>query len=213
MRTTKLLIATLTLILPALGQAQSGWYAGLDVGSAKSDTQIEEYFLFGGTTDRGSGSTTGFRVHGGYQFGRYFAIDLSYVDFGQFSSHFDPNDCPFGAPGPCPFDVRTSINGFIGSLVGILPMGDHWFMNARLGVGTIRVKTDEIGGAGLGGDTTNSGFHYGIGGGYRFNEHWEFVLDYSGYDQEDLGLTLGGDFGAYNLGETTLTSVGVSYRW
>jgi len=212
MRTIKLLAATLTLMLPALAQAQ-GWYAGLDVGSASSDAEIDEYVFLGDTTARGSGSTTGFRLHAGYQFGRFFALDLGYVDFGQFENHFDPDDCPFGAPGPCPFDVRTSINGVIGSLVGILPIGEHWLLDARLGYGNIKVETNEIAGAGLDGSNTNAGFHYGIAGGYRLDEHWEFRLDYSAYDQEDFGLTLGGDFGAYNLGETTMTSLGVTYRW
>jgi OmpA-OmpF porin, OOP family len=212
MRTIKLLIAMLALIFPAFAQAQ-GWYAGLDVGGARSDAEIDEYILLGATTDRASGSTTGFRLHGGYQFGRFFALDVAYVDFGQFENHFDPDDCPFGAPGPCPLDVRTSINGVIGSLVGIVPIGEHWLLDARIGYGQMKIKTEEIGGAGLDGSTTNPGFHFGIGGGYRFGEHWEIRLDYSSYDQEDLGLTLGGDFGSYNLGETTMTAVGVNYRW
>jgi hypothetical protein len=55
--------------------------------------------------------------------------------------------------------------------------------------------------------------NYGIGAGYRFNEHWEVMLDYSGFEQMDFGLTLGGAFGVYDLGETTLTSLGVNYRW
>jgi opacity protein-like surface antigen len=212
MHTLKLL-AAMVLAIPAIAQAQSGWYAGFDVGAAHSDTKINEYVFFGDTTDRGSGSTTSFRLHAGYQFGRFFALDLAYVDFGQFENHFDPDDCPYGAPGPCPFDVRTSLKGVIGSLVGILPIGDHWLLDARLGYGKVNVKTNEIAGAGLDGDSTNDGFHYAIGGGYRFDEHWEFRLDYSAYDQEDFGLTLGGDFGAYNLGETTMTAVGVNYRW
>src|SRR5882672_3442602 len=105
MRTIKLLTAALALILPAMAQAQ-GWYAGVDVGSAKSETKTDNYLFFGDATARANGDTTGFRVRAGYQFGRFFALDLSYVDFGQFESHFDPNDCPFGAPGPCPLDVR-----------------------------------------------------------------------------------------------------------
>ncbi len=59
----------------------------------------------------------------------------------------------------------------------------------------------------------NPAFHYGIGGGYRFNEHWEVLLDYSEYNQEDFGLTLAAHFGVYDLGETSVTSLGVNYRW
>ena len=214
MNLTKLLATTLLVCLPAIACAQSGWYAGLDVGAARTDANIDEHFLLGDTTDRASGSTTGIRLRAGYQFGRFFALEAAYVDFGQFENHFDPNDCPAGAPGPCPVDVRTSINGFVGTLVGILPIGDHWYLDARLGFGTVKIKAKAVGSTDLEASSSNTtGAHYGIGGGYRFNDHWEVLLDYSEYDQLDFGLTLGGEFGVYDLGETSVTSLGVSYRW
>jgi OOP family OmpA-OmpF porin len=211
MRIAKLL-ALLALVLPVTAHA-GAWYAGLDVGNATSDAKIDEHIFLGETTARGSDSTTGWRLRGGYQFGRFFALEVAYVDFGEVEYHFDPDDCPNGAPGPCPFNVRTSINGFVGTLRGIVPIGDHWFLDARLGYGTMSVDADEIGGAAINANTENDAFHYGIGGGYRFNEHWEILLDYSEYNQEDLGTTLTGDSGSYNLGETSVTSLGVSYRW
>jgi OmpA-OmpF porin, OOP family len=211
MRIAKL-FATLALVLPVMAHAGT-WYAGLDVGSAQSEAKIDEYILFGATTARASDTTTGWRVRGGYQFGRFFALEVAYVDFGDVEYHFDPDDCPFGAPGPCPFDVRTSINGFVGTLRGILPIGDHWFLDARLGYGKMKVDTNEIGGASVDASSDNDAFHYGIGGGYRFNERWEILLDYSEYNQEDLGNTLSSDSGSYNLGETSVTSLGVGYRW
>jgi OmpA-OmpF porin, OOP family len=210
MRTAKLL-AALALVLPATAYA-GGWYAGLDVGSAQSEAKIDEYILFGETTARASDRTIGWRVRGGYQFGRFFALEVAYVDFGEVEYHFDPDDCPFGSPGPCPFNVRTSIDGFVGTLRGILPIGDHWFLDARLGYGTMNVDAEEIGGAATNANSDNDAVHYGIGGGYRFNEHWEILLDYSEYAQEDVG-TLGGDSGSYNLGETSVTSLGIGYRW
>ena len=212
MKAIKLLAATLIAAFPVMGQAK-GWYAGLDVGSARTDVEIDEYFFLGATTARASGSTTGYRLHTGYQFGRFFALDIAYVDFGQFENHFDPDDCPFGAPGPCPVDVRTSVSGFIGSFVGILPLGEHWLLDARLGYGQMKIEADDISGDAIDGSSNTAGFHYGLGAGYRFDEHWELRLDYGGYDQEDIGLALSGDFGSYNLGETTLTSLGVKYTW
>jgi len=126
--------------------APGGWYAGLDAGSANSDASVNEYGFFGDTTARGSDTTTGWRLRGGYQFGRFFALEVAYVDFGEVDYHFDPDDCPFGAPGPCPFDVRSSSSGFVGTVRGILPIGDHWFMDAGLGYGKMRVDANEIGG-------------------------------------------------------------------
>jgi opacity protein-like surface antigen len=213
MKATKLLVLGMAVCAPCLAQAQGGWYAGLDVGAARSDAEIDEYAFFGETTDRASSDTTGFRLRGGYRFGRFFAMELTYVDFGQFESHFDPDDCPNGAAGPCPVDVRTSVNGIVANFVGILPLGEHWFLNARAGLGNIKIDTRAVGAIDLDNSTDNDSLSYGIGGGYRFNDHWEVLFDYSGFDQFDLGLTLSGDFGAYNLGETTMTSLGVNYRW
>jgi len=212
MKAVKLLAAAMLACLPAMAQAQ-GWYAGLDVGSARSDSEIDEYYLLGATTDRASGSTTGFRLRGGYRFGRFFALELAYVDFGQFDNHFEPDDCPAGASGPCPVDVRTSLNGFVGNLVGILPLGEHWFLDARLGYGVIEIDTHLQGATDFDFNENSNSFSYGIGGGYRFNDHFEVLLAYSGFDQLDLGLGRSGEFGSYNLGETTMTSLGVNYRW
>ena len=206
------LLAMLALLLPLTSQAQ-GWYAGLDVGSARSDAEIDEHLFLGDTTARASGTTTGFRLRGGYQFGRFFALELAYVDFGELKSHFDPDDCPAGAPGPCPLDVRTAISGLVGTLRGIIPIGDHWYVDGRLGWGKMEVDTNEIGGSELDGNTENEALHYGVGVGYRFGDHWDIALDYSEYNQEDIGLTLFGTFGVYNLGETSVTSLGVNYRW
>jgi hypothetical protein len=211
MKMIKLLV-TLALVLPVMAHAGT-WYAGLDVGSARSDAKVTEYGLFGPATDRGNDTTTGWRVRGGYQFSRFFALELAFVDFGEVNYHFDPDDCPFGAPGPCPFNVRSSTNGFVGTMRGILPIGEHWFLDARLGFAAMHVNADEVGGANIDASSDNEAVHYGIGGGYRLDEHWEILLDYSAYEQEDFGSTLSGDSGAYNLGETTVTSLGVTYRW
>ena len=81
MKMTKL-PAMLALVLPAMANAGS-WYAGLDVGSANSDATFNEYGFFGDTTARGNDTTTGWRLRGGYQFGRFFALELAYVDFGE----------------------------------------------------------------------------------------------------------------------------------
>jgi len=212
MKTRTHLLATLALVLPVMAQAGS-WYAGLDVGNATSDAKIDEHIFLGDTTARASDSAAGWRVRGGYQLGRFFALEVAYVDFGELEYHLDPDDCPNGAPGPCPFNVRTSISGFVGTLRGILPIGDHWFLDARLGYGQLRSDANQIGGAAIESSRDNGAFHYGIGGGYRFNEHWEILLDYSEYNQEDLGNTLSGASGSYNLGETSVTSLGFGYRW
>jgi OmpA-OmpF porin, OOP family len=211
MRMTKLL-ATLALVLPVMSHAGE-WYAGLDLGSARSDGKVNEYGFFGATTAQGTDSTTSWRVRGGYQFGRFFALELAYVDLGEVEYHFEPDNCPNGASGPCPFNVRSSSTGFVGTLRGMVPIGDRWFLDARLGYGKMDVDADQVGSAATNVSNENAAFHYGIGGGFRFNEHWEILLDYSEYNQEDWGDTLTGTSGAYDLGEASVTSLGIGYRW
>ena len=205
------LLAGVALMLPAMVNAQ-GWYAGVDVGSARSDAKINENVL-GQTTARSTETTTAFRLRGGYQIWKWFAVELAYVDFGEVESHFDPDECPPGSPGSCAFDVRTSMSGLLGTLRAIVPIGQHWYVDGRLGWGKMDVHVSEIGGEGLDGDDENTLFQYGIGGGYRINEHWEIALEFSEYNQEDFGETLTGEFGLYNLGESSVTSLGVAYRW
>ena len=69
MKVTKL-VATLALLLPVMAHA-GGWYAGLDAGSASSDATVNEYGFLGDTTAQGNDTTTGWRLRGGYQFGRF----------------------------------------------------------------------------------------------------------------------------------------------
>jgi len=209
----RLWVATLAFGLPAITFAGGSWFAGVDVGDARVEAKIDEYAFLGDTTARSRGSTTGYRLHGGRQFGRFFALEAAYVDFGDIESHFDPDNCPYGAPSPCPFDSRTAISGILINAVGILPIGDRWFLDARTGIGKMKVKTNDLATSGPGRSVTSDGFHYALGGGYRIGDHWEVLLDYGAYEQLDFGLTLGGRFGVYNLGETTMTSLGVNYRW
>jgi len=205
------LVAMLALLLPVTSQAQ-GWYAGLDVGSVRSDAKINENFL-GQTTARSTDITTGFRVRGGYQLWKWFAVELAYVDLGQLESHFDPDECPPIGSNPCPLDIRTSRSGLLGTLRFMVPIRSHWFVDARLGWGKMDTDVSEVGGEGLDGDIEDVVFQYGIGGGYRFDDHWEIAVDYSEYNQEDFGETLSGDFGLYNLGESSVSSIGIAYRW
>ena len=68
-------------------------------GQRQSEAKIDEYVLFGATTARASDTTTGWRLRGGYQFSRFFALEVAYVDFGDVDYHFDPDDCPSVRPG------------------------------------------------------------------------------------------------------------------
>lgn len=55
--------------VPAVGMAQSPWYAGVHIGQSDIDVLDDE--------------DTAFRILGGYQINQNFAAELAYTDFGK----------------------------------------------------------------------------------------------------------------------------------
>jgi hypothetical protein len=214
MNRSKFLAAALLAWLP-LGAHAKGWYVGLEAGRTEADAKIEEHLIGGGVTAEDSGTSSGINLSAGYQFGRFFGMELSYADFGDYEYSFDPDDCPFGNPGPCPFSVSTSFTGFAFSLVGIVPVGERWSLHGRFGVYNMKADSRELAGADLRDSSHEEGFKFGLGAGLKLDEHWQFLLDYSSYQQLDFGLASNvvGDFGTYDVGDTTLLAIGINYHW
>ncbi|HEX7043037.1 MAG TPA: outer membrane beta-barrel protein [Burkholderiales bacterium] len=85
----------LALALMALAPAARGeGYIGLGGGKSDADISVEaEEVLFGiggecglNVTCAFDESDTGFKIFGGNRFNPYFALELSYIDFGEFSA-------------------------------------------------------------------------------------------------------------------------------
>src|SRR6187402_2578567 len=78
----------------------SGWYLGGNIGQAKSD--IDSSRIAGNVLDNSfnvqsiseDDSDTGFKVFGGYQVSKHFAIEGGYFDLGQFD--FSAATLPLG---------------------------------------------------------------------------------------------------------------------
>jgi OmpA-OmpF porin, OOP family len=215
MSRSKVLAAALIACLPLCVHASPGWYAGVDVGKSKAKAEISDFLIIRDSSDEASGSSTGFHLHGGYQFGKYFALELGLADLGDFEFSFDPDECPIGAGDSCPFSAETSLRGVTLNMVVILPLGERWSLNARLGMSQMHVESRQLDGGDLRDSTSESGLHYGIGVGYKLDDHWQFQLTHSTIASMDFdfGLNLADEFGAYDLGDTTLASIGVNYHW
>jgi hypothetical protein len=56
-------------------------------------------------------------------------------------------------------------------------------------------------------------FLYGAGLSYQLNPRVRLRLDWEHNDQISLGLGLGGGAGVYDLGSSSLTSLGFDYRF
>jgi hypothetical protein len=108
------------------------WYAGAGVGQGRFDgySLVDD----GSFTSQGrddSGAT--FRVSGGMGIGKYLALELGYVDFGEASSRAQSDgSSTFWNAGPQ--SVKVEADGFDVSLVGRLPLTDTWGLFAKGGL-------------------------------------------------------------------------------
>jgi OOP family OmpA-OmpF porin len=191
------------------------FYLGFDIGNASLEADSDRYF--GSSGGRQSGDDTGFKLRAGYQFSRYFATELGFVDFGQFSIDDTAYQCPPGVPAPCTFDIRSKTRGPFVNVVLTWPLTEQWGLNARLGALNARVSTREqssVAGepAGRSSDT-NVALQYGLGVSYQLNARFGLGLDWAQYDQIGLGLGIYGGPAVFDLGSSKLLSLGLTYRF
>ena len=57
------------------------------------------------------------------------------------------------------------------------------------------------------------GFLYGVGVNYQVTSRMRLRLNWEHNDQLSFGLNLGGGAGVYDLGSSSLTSLGLDYRF
>jgi len=89
---------------PAVGMAQSPWYAGVHVGQSDIDELDEK--------------DTAFRILGGYQINQNFAAELAYTDFGKVTI--------------APFSLKANAIELVG--VGSWPVADRFSIYGKLGM-------------------------------------------------------------------------------
>jgi len=210
----KLFAWALLVCAPLTAHANPGWFIGFDAGTSRADAEIKDVFLLGDITAEDSASSTGFQLRGGYQFGRFFALELGLADLGDFEHTFSPDDCP-GTVQSCDVSASTSFRGFLISMIGILPLGNRWSLHARAGMSEMQIKSRQFNGDDGAESTREAGAHFSFGVGLKVDEHWQLQLSHSTIEALDFGLGVNGTgvFGVYDVGDTTLTSIGVNYHW
>ena len=78
----------------------SGWYGGINNGQSMADIdhgRISSGLLSGGFTTtviNDDDRDTGYKLYGGYQFKKYFALEAGYFDLGKFE--FTATTVPVG---------------------------------------------------------------------------------------------------------------------
>jgi OOP family OmpA-OmpF porin len=131
----------------AVAADDSGWYGGFNVGASRAkidDARISRGLArsgFGATSFDNDADDIGFKVFGGYQFIKYFAVEGGYTDLGKFE--FKAHTLPPGT-----LNGELKIRGLNFDTVAILPITDRFSAFARGGVMYAESK-DSFGGGGL----------------------------------------------------------------
>lgn len=182
----KFILATVASALlatsPAFAADDSGFYVGAGFGDFGLEFDHSDAIGF-------DGSDTAFKLIGGYQFIKYFGLELEYIDAG------DAEDVWRGEYEGYSVKVTNTVglNAFNGSTVGILPLGEQFRVFGKVGLiywdadAEEKVFYEEL-------DVTEkyrhsddgTDFSWGIGAGFDFTENLGVLVEYQGFEIEDV---------------------------
>jgi OOP family OmpA-OmpF porin len=194
--------------LPAHAQFYAGGSVGRSDISLDGDKRSDQFLDLGfeSATTKIDDKDTAYRIFGGYQLHRYFAVEAAYVDLGRVS--FDTTVVPQGT-----LDGRTRIKGFELSAVGMLPLNDDFSLFARVGAFSADTKTSYVSSGSVelvtGAERQkerSTKLSYGAGATYKLTEHLDLRGEYARYTKLGNERT-GGETDA------NVVSIGVSYRF
>jgi OOP family OmpA-OmpF porin len=192
---------------PALAQAP-GWYGGFGVGPSRSDiddARISGAVLGGGvtatTTDKDN-RDTGYKLYGGYQFHRFFALEGGYFDLGRFD--YTATTSPAGT---LQGDMR--FRGLNLDAVGRLPLTEKLTALGRVGL-TYVDTSDRFQGSGAAvvadphPGKREDAYKYGVGLEYELTQAVALRLEAERYRIND---------GVGNRGNVNLVTAGLVFRF
>jgi opacity protein-like surface antigen len=220
MRRVKLVPVYLTalaaLSAPAFS-ADEKFYVALDAGTTRGDGTFSGGSATNFVTVERSDTTETLRARAGYQFWRYMAVEVGYIDVGDFEFRLDPANCPPAVPTDCDFTTRVSASGPLANIVFTLPVGERWTLKARSGWYHMQFKTRESGpdasdDSGRGKDS-EANVLFGAGVSFRATERVELELGWTWH--EEPGFAEFDLFGVsrFDPGDMAFTSLGIAFRF
>ncbi len=147
-------IAGLGSVLTSAAFAQNSKYGYWGLGVGQSQSQIQDSYttnsLLKSSNNPGSFTSerqdTAYKVFGGYQFNRHFALEAGYFNLGKFTYG---TSVPGGT-----LNGRYEIEGVNVDLVSTMPLGPKWSALARVGVQHANTR-DGFSGPGLPASASN----------------------------------------------------------
>lgn len=169
-----------------------GFYAGAALGKTSVDLDCT-----GASTC--DDSDTSWRVFGGYQFNRNFALELGYINLGE--ARVAGTVPPFGT-----VSATFESTAFDLVAVGSMPIADRFSIYGKIGLYRADTDVDVAVGAGAGTESdTNADITFGIGVRYDFTRNLGVRAEWQRYSDVTAG-----EFGESDL---DVISVGVLFRF
>jgi OmpA-OmpF porin, OOP family len=224
MDTRTAFIATGLLILgaaaaaqtPGPGQPDSRFFAGVDIGKSKLEASASSQFFSAQNGSR-SGDDTGYRLRLGYQFSGSFALEIGFVDFGQFTARNIEAFCAGQGGATCFYDLDSSTRGAFANLLWSWRFHPGWSLDTRVGALNADVSNTEQESGNPGtrvrSSDTNTALYYGLGVSYEITPRLSTGIEFAEYEQVGLGLGFSGGPAIFDLGSSRLLSLGLTYRF
>lgn len=201
------LVALAVIASPFAVADDSGWYVGANVGQSRA--KIDNERITSGLSGSGFGTTsitnddrdTGYKIYGGYQINKNFAVEGGYFDLGKFG--YTATTVPAGT-----LSGNIKLKGLNLDLVGTLPITEKFSAFGRVGVNYAQAR-DSFAGTGAvvvvnpNPSKRDTNYKVGLGLQYAFTESLAMRAEVERYRINDA---IG------NKGDIDLVSVGLLYQ-
>lgn len=202
-------LAALAALASPLASAEGlGWYGGANIGRSSAtidDARISSSLLGSGFTSNtisNDDRDTAYKIYGGYQLNRNFAIEGGYFDLGNFG--YTATTVPAGT-----LNGNIKLRGLNLDLVGIVPITDKFSAFGRVGLNYAQAR-DSFSGTGAvyvaNPNPSKYGTNYKVGLGvqYAFTDALAMRLEAERYRIDDA---------VGNKGHIDVASLGLIYRF
>lgn len=202
------LLATVSSSWVIAQDATTGPYIGANVGTTRAkfnndsinSTLAGQGFTVNSRTE--DNRSTGYKLFGGYQFNRNFAVEGGYFDLGRFN--YSLNTTPLGT-----FSADTRVRGLNLDLVGFLPLTEQFSVFGRAGAAYAQSRANfaRTGALPLSNSPTSrndTNLKVGIGMQYAFTEALALRAELERYRVSDP---------VRNRGNIDMASIGLVYRF
>lgn len=159
----------------------SGLFVGASLGQTSFDKEIARELLTSGRVDT---SDTGFKLFGGYEFNRNFALELAYVDLGKARYS--------GFAGPDPVaDGKVEVTGVNLSAVGTLPLARNVDVFGKIGFFSWEDKARDVtGGVPFSDKIDGTDLTFGFGASFQITRNVSARVEWERFrvDETDADL-------------------------